>query len=194
MTRIGLTGGIGSGKSVVSTIFSILGYPCYDSDSAMKRLYTSDECLKEDMIKAFGPHIYTDNGQLDNKCLSAILFSDRTAQEKISSVAYPVLADDYKRWLKGQKASVTLFESAILFQAGLSLPFDRTIAVTAPEALRTERVRQRSGLSAEEIHSRMNRQMKDCELAFRATDVFVNDGVHPILPQVEQFLQTIHNS
>ncbi len=191
MIRIGLTGGIGSGKSVVATVFSVMGYPCYDSDSAMKRLYTSDGQLMCSMKQSFGADIYTCDGRLDSKRLADILFNDPTAQERISRIAYPCLENDYREWLSGQKSDITLFESAILFQAGLSLSFDRTIAVVAPEELRIGRVQQRSGLPAGEIRARMARQMSDSELSACATDTIINDGLHPILPQIEQLIHSL---
>ena len=192
MTTFLLTGGIGCGKSTVSAVFNAMGYPCYDSDSAMKRLYAEDALLREDMKKAFGQDIFSADGRLDAPRLAAVLFNDSTAQGRIEQIAYPRLFADFGHWNRCQTAPFTLFESALLPSAAFGqTPFDKILAVTAPAALRIERVKRRSRLSENEIRSRMARQADEATLLSQADHVFVNDMVHPLLPQITTFIHSL---
>jgi len=183
MLKIGLTGGIGSGKSVVAQIFEVLAIPVYYADQAAKHLMNTDVDLKNKIIQAFGAAAYKE-GNLDNTYLGSIVFRDPEKLALLNSFVHPVTIRDAEKWMQKQSAPYVVKEAAIIFEAGLEKNYDYIICVTAPESLRIERVLERDHTTAEKVRQRMKQQMDDQEKISRSNFVINNDGAHAVLPQV----------
>ena len=190
MLRIGLTGGIGSGKTTVARVFATLGIPVYFADDAAKRLMNADPELKKKIINTFGENIYTEKG-LDKKLLASIVFNDREKLDMLNALTHPVTIRDAQEWIERQKAPYIIKEAALLFESGAAEKLDRVIGVYAPQHIRVKRVVDRDGISVEEVMKRISRQI-DEEMKMKLCDhVIVNNDLKLVLPQVlalhEQF-------
>jgi len=183
MLKVGLTGGIGSGKSTVARIFEVLGIPVYYSDEASKRLMNEDQDLQRALIETFGPDTYRD-GQLNRSYLASVVFSDKEKLSKLNALVHPVTILDGERWMARQKSPYAVKESSLLFEAGIQGQFDTIIGVTAPDPLRIKRVTDRDGITAEEVRKRMRNQIQASIKMLLCDDVIVNDDLHPVIPQV----------
>jgi dephospho-CoA kinase len=183
MLKIGLTGGIGSGKTMVAQIFEVLAIPVYYADKAARYLMNSDVDLKNKIIRTFGPAAYKE-GILDNTYLGSIVFNDPEKLAQLNSFVHPVTIRDAEKWMRKQTAPYVVKEAAIIFEAGLEKNYDYIICVTAPEALRVERVLERDHSTAEKIRQRMKQQMDEQEKINRSNFVINNDGTRALLPQV----------
>jgi dephospho-CoA kinase len=196
MLKIGLTGGIGSGKTTVAQIFTVLSVPVYYADEAARDLMNNNEELKDQVIGAFGYQSYKD-GKLDRAYIANIVFADEKKLDLLNSIVHPATILDGEEWMKKQKTPYAIKEAAIIFEAGLEKNFDYIIGVTAPEALRLQRVVERDHTSSEKVLERMGQQMNEKEKMDRCDFVIVNDGVQALLPQVlqihERLLSKIHN-
>ncbi len=183
MLRIGLTGGIGSGKSTVARIFQSLGIPIYSSDIEAKRLMQTDPFIRESIVEAFGEEAY--NGSMPNtKRMAEIVFNDPAALEKLNQIIHPATINNAKAWMGKQQAPYVIKESALIFESGAGEGLDLVICVYAPKSLRIQRVMQRESVSRETVLARMNRQI-DEELKRRLCDrVIYNDEQQPLLQQV----------
>ncbi len=174
MRRIGITGGIGSGKSVVSHLLRIMGYPVYDSDTEARRLMQSSPEIRQRLSARFGDDIYI--GEILNRPLLAKrAFGNPEQMARLNAIVHPVVLDDFVRWSERHSASLCFVESAIMYESGFDRLVDEVWAVTAPEALRIKRVMRRNGLSERAIRERMAAQMSEPERLKRATRVLVND-------------------
>lgn len=183
MLKIGLTGGIGSGKSTVARVFSILGIPVYDADEAARRLMNSDPRLKEEIIRFFGPSSYRD-GLLDRSYIAGLVFNDAEKLGQLNALVHPVTIRDAEIWIGQQNASYVVKEAALLFESGAAAGLDVVVGVYAPAAIRIKRVMDRDGISAEEIRKRMDRQL-DEEMKMKLCDHIVrNDEQELVIPQV----------
>ncbi len=183
MLKIGLTGGIGSGKTTVAQIFTVLSVPVYYADEAAKELMNNSEDLKEQIIQAFGYQSYKE-GKLDRAYIANIVFADEKKLDLLNSIVHPATIQDGEDWMKKQKTPYAIKEAAIIFEARLENNFDYIIGVTAPEALRLQRVVERDRSSEEKVLERMHQQMDEKEKMERCDFVIVNDGVQAVLPQV----------
>lgn len=190
MLKIGITGGIGSGKSFVAEIFRQMGFPVYDSDSRAKLLTNTNADIRRQMTDAFGDSIYSDNVLNKPKLSQLIFFSDEN-RKLVNGIIHPIVAEDFLQWAIEQNAPIVFFESAILFNSGFDSQMDKVILVTAPVELRIRRVEKRSQLSATEIRQRMQTQLSDEELIRMADFVIRNDEQHLLLPQVNVVLQNL---
>ncbi|GHT51845.1 dephospho-CoA kinase [Bacteroidia bacterium] len=190
MTTIGITGGIGSGKSIVSKLLDINGIPVYDSDREAKRLTAILPAIREKLTARFGTGLYRD-GQLDKTRLAALIFNDKTALEFVNSVIHPEVTRDFWAWKKQHEATnrAVALESAILFESGLAQLTDVTVTVSAPLQTKIERVKRRDNLSEQSITERINNQMTDEARAQLADYIIVNDDRQALIPQVELLLQ-----
>jgi dephospho-CoA kinase len=192
MLRIGLTGGIGSGKSTVARIFSVLGIPVYDSDSASKRLMTEDEVLKDNIIQNFGKQSYV-NGNLNRKYLSEQIFSDHKKTEMLNSIVHPATIKDAEEWMKKQEAPYLIKEAALIFESGSYKFLDKVIGVSSPLPLRIERTMQRNNSTADQVKARITLQMDEEEKMRLCDYVIINDEQQMLIPQVlllhQQFLK-----
>lgn len=183
MLKIGLTGGIGSGKSTVAKIFETLGIPVYYADAEAKRLMNSNELLKATIRQHFGDAAYK-NGELDRKHLADIVFNDPEKLELLNALIHPVTISDAEQWMQRQTAPYGIKEAALLFESGAAENLDFIIGVYAPQALRIKRVMQRDGLSADEIMKRINRQINE-EMKMKLCDFVVTNNEQELLvPQV----------
>ena len=191
MLKIGLTGGIGSGKSVVAELLQIMGIPVYDSDASSKNMCNTDESLIKSMISLFGPELYKD-GLLDGKLLADHVFGNETALKAVNALIHPVVVRDFMEWCKlNSQYPILVMESAIIFEAGLEHLFDRIITVTAPEEIRIERICKRNGMSSESVKVRLKNQISESERISKSDIIIVNDGVQAVLPQVIKIVQSL---
>ena len=187
--KIGITGGIGSGKSFVSKIFKTMGVPFYDADKEAKHIMTTSNIIKDGLTAYFGPEVYFENGDLNRKYLSAQVFNNQEKLDKLNSIVHPVVIQDAVDWANMQTTDYSLKEAALLFESNSYKTLDYTILVTAPEELRIERVIKRDNTTREEVIKRISKQMKEEEKLKLADFIIVNDGLTSLLPQIYK----IHN-
>ncbi|RYZ00821.1 MAG: dephospho-CoA kinase [Chitinophagaceae bacterium] len=183
MLRIGLTGGIGSGKSTVARVFGLLGVPVYDADGATKRLYATHPGLQASLKEHFGHDIYNEAG-LDRARLAGLVFADPEKLALLNSLAHPPTIADAEAWMARQTAPYVIKEAALLFESGSAAGLDHIIGVSAPVHLRIQRAMQRDGVSKEAVRERMRRQINE-SIKMRLCDfVLRNDEQELLLPQV----------
>lgn len=173
MMKVGITGGIGSGKSTVCRLFAQKGIAVYDSDAAAKRLMQEDGVLRRQLAGRFGEGTFRD-GVLDRAYLAGIVFADPQALADLNALVHPVVMRDFDAWAARQEGSYVILESAILFEAGLEGCVDKTVAVLAPRELRIERTCRRDGCGADQVVRRIAAQLDDDALSARADYVVVN--------------------
>ena len=194
---IGLTGGMGAGKSVVSGILRSLGHSVYDADSAAKSLYDRDDDLFEAVRSRFGDGILMPDGRLDRVALAHVVFADSSALNDLNALVHPAVARDFAGWrdgLGGKGVRLVFREAAILFESGSHRGCDAVWGVQAPDGLRVQRVRDRSGLSEAEVRQRMARQWSQEDVMAACDAVIVNDGVEPLVLQVLSLLDNLSAS
>lgn len=187
---IAITGGIGTGKSVVSRLLGTMGYPVYDTDAAAKRLMTEDSTLHKELCEAFGNDIYLSTGELNRKGLARLVFADPDALQLLNGIVHPAVINDVQDWCKRCDSCSAFVETAILYQSHLDRIVDAVWQVTAPLQVRVERVMARNGVSSQEVMQRIAAQTVE-ERQYRDHSVIVNDGITPILPQVQKLLQLL---
>ena len=183
MIRVGLTGGIGSGKSVVARIFESLGIPVYYADDAARRIQNLDPDVKQKTIELFGPSAYTKDG-LNRKFISDIVFSDKDKLEQLNDIVHPATIRDAEQWLNKQTSPYAIKEAALIFESGAQRDLDLVIGVTAPLPLRIKRTVARDSITAEEVQKRMGKQISEM-IKMRLCDyVIINDEKQLLIPQV----------
>ena len=185
MYKVGITGGIGSGKSSVCKMLALRGVPIYDSDSRAKQLMVTDAELVRLVSQRFGADVYVD-GMLNRQVLAARVFTDKVALAELNSMVHPAVMRDFERWAAEQQTAYVVMESAIIFEAGLDDKLDAVVAVMAPCSLRLERAMQRDAATREQIEERMRTQLSDDELARRAKYAIVNISLDELDEEVEQ--------
>lgn len=196
MIRIGLTGGIGSGKSTVCRLFEELGVHCYDCDSRAKWLMQNDKELHAELIALFGADIYDKNGTLDRTRLAAEVFGNSERLAALNGAVHPAVGRDWERWCEEREAEgakYAIMESAILFDCGFDSKVDRTVAVSAPEELRIERAAARDNAPTEVIRRRIEAQMSDAEREARAHHTIQNICLDTLREQVEELHKLFSN-
>lgn len=185
MYKVGITGGIGSGKSTVCAILAEFGVAVYDSDSRAKRLMNEDNTLRERLVERFGSEVYCAEG-LNRRYLAERVFGNPEELKALNAIVHPAVMDDFDRWALEQEGSYVVLESAILFEASLDRRVDVSVAVMVPEELRIERAMQRDGAQREQIVARMNNQISDQERVERAKYTIVNIDIDNLRSDVEQ--------
>jgi dephospho-CoA kinase len=190
MKKIGITGGIGSGKSYVSDIIKSMGFPVYHSDESAKSLMESNPVIKEDLQLLFGESIY-EKGELNKKKLAELIFELPELREKVNALVHPIVRADFAQWASNQSKEIVFNEAAILFETGANTNFDATILVIAPEAIRIDRVMKRENCSRELVLKRIQSQWSDEQKSSLANFQIINDSVSPLLIQVEKVLEKI---
>jgi dephospho-CoA kinase len=183
MLKIGLTGGIGSGKTTVAKVFEVLGIPVYYADDAAKKLVNTDRALKAKIIEAFGNESYAEN-QLNRKFIANIVFNNEEKLKLLNTFIHPVTIADGIKWMNKQNAPYAIKEAAILFETGSDKGLDYIIGVAAPLPLRISRAMERDNVLAAEIEKRIARQMNEEDKLKRCNFVINNDNFNPIIPQV----------
>lgn len=185
MIRVGVTGGIGSGKSTACEIFAEMGVAVYDCDREAKRLMTESAAVRAQIIETFGKEAYAE-GELNRAYLAEKVFGSEVQLARLNAIVHPAVREDFRAWCAqhGQEAYV-LMESAILFDAGFESEVDVALAVVAPRELRTMRVCNRNGLTPEQVEERMAHQMSDDELHARANYTMVNISLDYLRSDVE---------
>lgn len=184
MIKVGITGGMGSGKSTVANIFKVLGIPVYYADDAAKRLMNEDEALKTQIKKHFSELAYTSNGQLDRKWMAAEVFGNAGKLAVLNSLVHPATINDGIDWMKRQQAHYAIKEAALIFESGTHAELDYIIGVSAPASLRLLRSMKRDNLSREEVQARMDKQIPDSVKMKLCDFVVFNDGQRALIPQV----------
>lgn len=185
MLQIGITGGIGSGKTTVCKIFELLGIPVYYADERAKQLMTSDPDLIQKLKEAFGEEVYNGGGNLNRGYLAGIVFHDKAKLDTLNSIVHPAVGIDGLRWHESQKdVPFTLKEAALFFENGSYKKMDKMITVTAPEHIRIERVIARDNVDAASVQARINKQLPESEKVKLSHFVINNDGKHSLIPQV----------
>lgn len=183
MLKVGLTGGIGSGKSTVASIFNVLGIPVYSADDAAKRLMTENEELKNNIIRSFGDKSYI-NGELNRKYLSAQVFNDSKKIELLNSFVHPATIKDAKQWMEKQNALYVIKEAALIFESGFNQFLDYVIGVKSPLSLRIERTMKRDNVTSDQVKARMKLQIEEEKKMNLCDFIIVNDEEQMLIPQV----------
>ena len=179
---IGITGGIGSGKSLISELFYSLGYPTYNSDIEAKRLYLNTE-IKKEVISIFGEEVYNGN-ELNREQLGAKVFANKSLLEQLNQLIHPAVGIHFKNWVADQDSEIVFKEAAILIESGAFKSCDYIITVSAPESLRIQRVMTRDGVSEADVKVRIDKQLSDKEREAYANWGILNDGTTSVIKQV----------
>ncbi len=190
MKRIGITGGIGSGKSFVANIIEKMGYPIYYSDVRSKELTNAHPVIRQGLIDLVGENVYF-VGELDKKVLATAIFSNDEIRLKVNQLIHPIVRQDFEDWAKMQTSDLIFNEAAILFETGAYRNFDATILIYAPIELRLERVLKRDIITREEVLARIKNQMNDEEKLKMTPYSILNDGESPLLKQIEEIIESL---
>lgn len=181
---LGVTGGIGSGKSLVCEIFAHLGVPIYNSDNRAKELMSSSPDLISAISELFGEQAYLD-GQLNRMHIASVVFNDKQKLESLNKIVHPAVGADFDTWIKENKtAPIVVKEAAIMVESGAYKSLDKLLVVSAPESVRIQRVMDRDSIARDEVIKRIRQQLKEDELLEYADYVVHNDGEHLLVPQV----------
>lgn len=191
MKSIGLTGGLGSGKSVISKLLKIMDVPVYDSDSEAKKLMNTSSYIKEKLVEKFGTSIYK-NGILEKKILASLIFNNQENIQYVNSVVHPEVYRDFLLWQKqyAGKCFVAI-ESAILFESGFDKESDVIINVSAPLELRVQRAEKRDRINRKQILNRIENQTSEEYRNFKSDYTIINNDIEALIPQVENILKVL---
>lgn len=187
--KIGITGGIGVGKSVVARIFKILGVPTYDADKEAKAIMYTNDQVRAALVDTFGKEVYHADGSLDRAWLSARVFSNETELKKLNAIVHPAVIQAGEDWADAQTTAYSLKEAALLFESGSYKALDYCILVSSPEDVRIQRVMARDGVTEAAVRQRMSKQMPEAEKEALADFIIYNDDEHSLIEQVMQLHQ-----
>lgn len=191
MLKIGITGGIGSGKSMVSEVFRLYDIPVYDADMQAKRLNDTSPEIRRKLIAHFGTHIYTDS-TLNKSAFAAIIFNHPDKLKLANAIIHPHLLADFEEWAKKRcMQPMVAMDAAILFEAGFQPAFDKIVSVFAPQNMRIRRAVARDNTSQKTIEARMKNQMPEEDKIKQSDFVIVNDTRHSLLQQVDETLKAL---
>lgn len=193
MKRIGLTGGIGSGKSYIARVLEKMGYPVYYSDEQAKVLTDAHSEIRAGLISRFGTSIYSE-GILNRKELAAHIFNSEPNRIFVNQLIHPVVRADFDRWCAEQHSALVFNEAAILFETGAYQQFDATVLVIAPQELRIHRILERDRCTVAQAEARMISQWSDEQKIPLATYIISNDGKSPLLSQLEEVISRLFNA
>ncbi len=183
MLKVGLTGGIGSGKSTVGRILRLLGVPLFAADEAGRELLANDPEVHQALRARFGEAVFA-NGTPDRKAIANIVFNDTRALADLNAIIHPAVRKAFRSWAGEQNAPYVVMEAAILAETGGHSAFDRIVVVSAPESIRVQRVMQRDGAGEQEVLARMRNQATEEQRLAIADHVIINDDTRLVIPQV----------
>jgi dephospho-CoA kinase len=183
LLRIGITGGLGSGKSTVCHIFRFLGVPVYEADQAARRLMQEDINLRQSVQDVFGAESYV-NGAPNRPYLAKLVFGNPEKLQALNQLVHPAVFRDFEEWCAAQQAPYALKEAAIIFESGSQRQLHGVVAVLAPTELRIQRAMLRDGAERKAVESRMAHQLPQEILTQKSQHLIFNDGKHPLIPQV----------
>ncbi len=186
---VGLTGGIGSGKSTVAKMFAALGAPVYNSDLEAKKLMNTDDRIKKQLITLFGANAY-EEGTLNRGYIASKVFADAELLEKLNNIVHPAVRTHFMVWAKAQKFPYVIQETALIFENGMQSFYDKVILVTAPLETRVNRVVQRDNVSREDVVQRVNNQLDDGEKKEKSDYVIEN----VVLEETKKHVSKIHEN
>lgn len=188
--KIGITGGIGSGKSTVAKIIEVLGFPVYYSDHEAKMLMNSSDEIREELNNHFGIDFYS-KGQLNRKLLADKIFQNKEELNFVNQLVHPLVRQDFYLWSERQSSKIVFQESALLFETGNEKNFSATILVTASDELRIQRVMKRDNCSRASVIERMKNQLPESEKIAKASFVIFNNESESVIQQTLQILENI---
>ena len=184
MIKVGITGGIGSGKSTVCKVFSAIGIPVFDADSVAKQIMNTDPEIRDQLIHLFGTMVYMPDQTIDRKFLAGIVFNSTSLLTQLNSIVHPAVRKSFNLWCRNQQSPYVLHEAAILFESGFYKLMDKTITVVANEDERIERVMKRDKITPELVKQRIQNQLSDAEKIKLADFVISNNENELIIPQI----------
>jgi len=184
MIKVGITGGIGSGKSTVCKVFRVLGIPVFESDEVARQLMNSDPKMCAQLVELFGASVYLPNQIIDRKYLAGIVFSNPSLLAQLNGIVHPKVREVFAAWCRNQDSAYVLHESAILFESGFYKLMDKTITVLANENERIERVMKRDGATKELVNQRIRNQWSEIERIKLADFTISNNEDELIIPQI----------
>lgn len=190
MIRIGLTGGIGSGKSIVASLLQTYGIPVYIADLESKKLLQTSTVIREQLIILLGETIY-DGNILNRKRMASLIFNDAQLLKKINNIIHPEVAFHFNTWVKQQNTEFTVLESAILFESGFNHYVDVSLMVCTPIELRIKRTVMRDKMTEAEVLQRIKNQLPDDKKKEFADYVINNDEIQALIPQIEKILTSL---
>ena len=192
MKQIGLTGGIGAGKSTVSKIFNCLGIPVYNSDLKSKKILLSNHLITKKIISILGKSILTSN-KIDFKKMSKVIFANKIKLQAINKILHHEVKKDYENWIKKQKGLYIIKESAIIFESKIESNFDKIIFVKSSQKTRINRIIKRDNKNKKEIKNIIKNQMKSKEIYRRSHFTIINEHSNLLIPQVIKIHKKIIN-
>ena len=195
MLKIGITGGIGSGKSTVCKLFEQLGIPVYNADAEAKQLMKEDAALRKQITQLFGPDAYLENGELNRVLIGQKAFNNSALLEELNAAVHPAVTQHFLDWANRfqNKNAYVVKEAALIFEAGTYKDLDFVINVSAPLRIRLRRVMERDGVSEEDVKKRMKKQMSERKRNQLSDFIIKNDGKHALIPQVLQLHEKFLN-
>ena len=184
MLKIGVTGGIGSGKTTICRIFEIIGIPIFYADIEAKKIMSANKEIISDIKKEIGSNAYLKNGNINRLYLKTILFSNPEVRQKLNTIVHPKVITLFNKWANDQKAPYIIKEAALIFESGSYKELDKIIVVTAPEKLRIRRIVERDGVTENQVKSIIKTQISEKEKISRSDYVIHNDSSELIIPKV----------
>jgi dephospho-CoA kinase len=194
MFKVGITGGIGSGKSTVCRVFMIMGIPVFEADSVAKELMNSDIVIREQLIHLFGSSVYLPDQTIDRKFLSGMVFNNPSLLEQLNLIVHPAVRKSFEDWCLNQQSPYVIHEAAILFESGFYKLMDKSITVVTDETERIERVMKRNKTTEEQVRERIRNQWTD-EQRIKLTDFVIgNNDNELIIPQIVEIDKKIRSN
>lgn len=194
--KLGITGGIGSGKTSVCKVFNVLGIPVFSADPEAREIMDNDRIIKREINEIVGKNIYP-GGQLNRMELASLIFNNRDLLEKVNSLVHPIVFEHFNRWAEKQTTPYVIMEAAILFESGASKLVDRVATIVAPVEERISRVTRRNKLNRDQVMERINNQMTD-EERIKMSDYVINNSennmIIPVILRINEDLLTHLNS
>lgn len=191
--RLAITGGIGSGKSVVSRMLDIMGVPVYDCDSRAKMMMVGNSYVVEELKRMFGEECYNDDGSLNRQYIASRIFTDKENIRRMNALIHPLVKDDFKRWADGQLSPLVAVETAVLYESGMIDAVDKVLVVWAGKETAIERSMARGKMARRQVENRMENQMAADELLLLSDYSLCNDNGCPLLPQLIPLLEELKN-